>query len=492
MIELHQYPNGKGAGEMSNYDLYLDNSLENLKKFIVDMKSRPILFIGSGFSQRYIKAPTWSSLLKQLIEDNPEIDMPMQFFIQEHDGDYASIASELVDYYRTYSWKNRANEERFPPFLFESPSRSIHLKYQITSLLTELMQQFDDDTHELKDEIKLFKKLNPQAIITTNYDNLLETLLPKYEAIVGQHVIRQKKSTDIGHILKIHGSVEDCNSIVIEQQDYDHFFKKQIYLIAKLFTYFMEHPIIFIGYSLSDENIKSILYNVKQIIDTETEPMIDNMWFIDWSKEPISAETVPLRDKSIPVGNGESVRVNYIKLHRYEKLYEALYQDSVDIELLKQIEETVYNVVKSDTITNLEVDIASLRYLTDRDSFLSSMTTSSADNEVVATTRSLVTFADIQDPNQLAAQFTLSPTELCIRVYDGQRKFWTYAYDLIRDVSNQTGVNLRASNNIYHVNMNGISRFSMNMVDLLKRVKDLEPYTITINNREIHYSIEQG
>ncbi|AET58638.1 hypothetical protein HPL003_09375 [Paenibacillus terrae HPL-003] len=27
-----------------------------------------------------------------------------------------------------------------------------------------------------------------------------------------------------------------------EQQDYENFFKKQIYLIAKLFTYFMEHP----------------------------------------------------------------------------------------------------------------------------------------------------------------------------------------------------------------------------------------------------------
>lgn len=49
--------------------------------------------------------------------------MPMQFFIQEHDGDYAKIASELVDYYRTYAWKNHSDEERFPPFLFESPSK---------------------------------------------------------------------------------------------------------------------------------------------------------------------------------------------------------------------------------------------------------------------------------------------------------------------------------------------------------------------------------
>ncbi|MFB5677635.1 SIR2 family protein [Paenibacillus terreus] len=47
--------------------------------------------------------------------------------------------------------------------------------------------------------------------------------------------------------------------------------------MAKLFAYFMEHPIIFIGYSLSDKNIKSILYNVKQSIDTKSEPMIDKV-----------------------------------------------------------------------------------------------------------------------------------------------------------------------------------------------------------------------
>jgi len=273
---------------LSNYNSYLNSSLEYLKQYIDNMKSRPIFFIGSGFSQRYINSPTWGALLKQLIKENPEIKRPMQYFVQEHNGDYAKIASELVDYYRTFAWEHHDNGEMFPPFLYESASRSVHLKYKIASILINLMEQFDAETHEFAEEIDLIKQLNPQAIITTNYDNLLESLFPKYEAIVGQQVIRQKKSTDIGHILKIHGSVEDCESIVIEQQDYDYFFKKQIYLIAKLFTYFMEHPIIFIGYSLSDENIKSILYNVKQIIDADIEPMIDNMWFIDWSREPIN------------------------------------------------------------------------------------------------------------------------------------------------------------------------------------------------------------
>lgn len=334
----------------SNYDIYLQDSLQHLKQYISDMKSRPILFVGSGFAQRYINSPTWGGLLEQLVEENPEIDMPMQYFIQECNNDYVKIASRLVDYYHTYAWKNRLDEEQFPSFLFTATSRNVHLKYKIASILINLMEQFDVDRHELHDELELIKKLNPQAIITTNYDNLLETLFPKYEAIVGQQVIRQKKSTDIGHILKIHGSVEECNSIVIEQQDYESFSKKQIYLIAKLLTYFMEHPIVFIGYSLSDDNIKSILYNVKQVIDAGVEPLIDNMWFIEWSRDPINPDESPQKEKLISVGNGESVRVNYIKLHSYEKLYEALYQDSVDIEFLKQIEETVYNVVKSDAI----------------------------------------------------------------------------------------------------------------------------------------------
>lgn len=51
-----------------------------------------------------------------------------------------------------------------------------------------------------------------------------------------------------------------------EQQDYENFFKKQIYLIVKLFTYFMEHPIIFIGYSLSGENIKSFYTMLNRLL----------------------------------------------------------------------------------------------------------------------------------------------------------------------------------------------------------------------------------
>lgn len=412
-----------------------------------------------------------------------------RFFVQEHEGDYAKIASELVDYYRDYAWENNGNEELFPSSLFSSSSKNIYLKHSIAKVLIELTESFDLDVNQWRNEISLLKQLNPQAIITTNYDTLLEKIFPKYEPIVGQQVINQKKATDIGHILKIHGSVDELESIVIESDDYEKFSKKQIYLIAKLFTYFMEHPIIFIGYSLTDDNIKSILYNVKQIFDSDSEPMIPNMWFIDWSSEDIGPEEIPPKEKPISVGNGESVRLNYIKVHTYERLYEALYQDSIDIESLKQIEETVYNVVKSDSITNLEVDIASLRYLTDREKFFKSLITSA--EAATSYESSLVTFAEITDPNQLALQYSLTATELSSRVFNIPNYNWYHGYALIKRVENQIGVDLRGNNNEYHVYMNGVTRFSLQTVDLLQKVLNNDPYTIIVNEKEYSYPPEE-
>ena len=54
----------------------------------------------------------------------------------------------------------------------------------------------------------------------------------------------------IAEIYKIHGSVQNPESIVINKADYQKFYDKGKYLAAKLMTIFMEYPIIFIGYSI--------------------------------------------------------------------------------------------------------------------------------------------------------------------------------------------------------------------------------------------------
>ena len=63
----------------------------------------------------------------------------------------------------------------------------------------------------------------------------------------------------IAEVYKIHGSVSDPSSVVINENDYKEFKEKSEYLAAKLLTIFMEYPIIFMGYSISDKNIQDIL-----------------------------------------------------------------------------------------------------------------------------------------------------------------------------------------------------------------------------------------
>ena len=254
----------------------------------------------------------------------------------------------------------------------------------------------------------------------------------------------------------------------------------------------MEHPVFFIGYSLGDDNIKSILHDVKQVSDADTEPMVENMWFIDWSREPINQKNIPPQTKSISVGNGESVRINYIKLHRYDELYKALYQDSVDISTLKLIEETFYNVVKSDTIIDLEVDIASLHYLTDREKLLKIFTKSSTQEIEEGNKAQFITLASITDPNELAVRFPLTATELSSHVFGKEKYHWSHAYKLIDSIATKTNVNLRDSNNNYHVNIpGGVTRYSMDMVKLLKKDKNSEPFKIQLNNDEICWKPEE-
>jgi hypothetical protein len=90
-------------------------------------------------------------------------------------------------------------------------------------------------------------------------DLLLEDIFPDFEVFVSQDELLFSSSQGIGEIYKIHGCCSKPNSLVATKEDYERFDERNPYLAAKLLTVFAEHPIIFLGYSLNDRNISSIL-----------------------------------------------------------------------------------------------------------------------------------------------------------------------------------------------------------------------------------------
>ncbi len=136
--------------------------------------------------------------------------------------------------------------------------KDIYIKHEVAFLLNKLSDESDIEKGKYSIEIEKLKKVKPHAVITTNYDNLLEKIFPHYQSIVGHDIVTVNYSS-YGEIMKIHGSVENPESIVINNSDYIEFYKKKKYISAKLLTYFIEHPLFFFGYSVNDSNIQSIL-----------------------------------------------------------------------------------------------------------------------------------------------------------------------------------------------------------------------------------------
>ena len=97
----------------------------------------------------------------------------------------------------------------------------------------------------------------------------------------------------IGEIYKIHGSVTDPRGRwCLPRGDYDEYWKKNPYLIAKILTLLVEHPVIFLGYSVSDPHIRQLLANLVSCLtpaaaaDTQRPTDLRSSWSRGRASDP--------------------------------------------------------------------------------------------------------------------------------------------------------------------------------------------------------------
>ena len=155
----------------------------------------------------------------------------------------------------------------------------------------------------------------------------------------------------IAEIYKIHGSVEVPESIIINEEDYVKFEEKSSYLAAKLMTIFMEYPIIFIGYSISDSNIQSIIKSIVNCLDKEqVKGLEDRFIFVEYDADKVDIEVTPY---TIMIDD-KPLMMKKIVLSDFLPLYKALENKKakLPVRILRRFKQELYEY----TITNMPTE----------------------------------------------------------------------------------------------------------------------------------------
>lgn len=265
-----------------SYEDYKVDISNDIQACLEDMGCQPILFIGSGISKRYFNAPNWEQLLVSLSEMCPRIEDSFAFYSQTNS--FMEIGQIFAQKFREWAWREGKNE--FPDELFQKNTPpDIYIKYKIKEFLESITPENVQliENQVLQKELFALQEIRPHAIITTNYDRFQEIVFPDYTPVIGQQILKSNYSS-VGEILKIHGCVSDPANLVLTSDDYENFSIKKKYLSAKLLTYFAEHPLVFLGYSVEDPNIRAILSDIDEIISTDNQ-LIPNIYLLEWDAD---------------------------------------------------------------------------------------------------------------------------------------------------------------------------------------------------------------
>lgn len=334
--------------KQTRYERYVEEITEDITNTVQEYGVQPILFIGSGLSKRYMGAPSWEELLSYLIEKCSIIEKNLGYYKQSL-GNPIDIGQEFSKSYQGWAWTAGNNE--FPKEMFEDDvSKHSYIKYKIAEFLKSIKpSDISELNPALQPEIDALSKIKPHAIITTNYDEMLEMIFPDHERIIGQQILRGKQIY-IGELYKIHGCVTDHDSIIFTKDDYDEWQKKKKFLSAKLLTFFNEHPLIFIGYNAGDPNIQTILSDIDEAIP-EKDGIIQNVYILQWDPE-LNSDSWPQREKIIQTEGDKNIRVKLISASDFSWVFDAFAANPaishVSMKVLRTFMARSYELVRSD------------------------------------------------------------------------------------------------------------------------------------------------
>ena len=300
----------------------------------------PFLFVGSGLSRRYAGLPDWEGLLRHFAAATSQ---PYEYYRGAAAGDKPAIASLIADEFYEIWWSKDeyvASREHWAHLVTDRPSA---LKIEVSQHLRSLFENATLPPLETA-ELEAFAKTTVEGVITTNYDPLLASVFPEFRTFVGQDELLLSDTQGIAETYMIHGSIDAPMSLVLTADDYQDFNERNAYLAAKLMTIFVEHPVLFLGYSLSDENIRSMLTAlVRGLRGKSTSALEGRLILVEW--EPSSPASIA--DSFIQI-DAVDVPIVRISVPDFVELFGVLAQRvrALPARVLRVLKEQVFEIVK--------------------------------------------------------------------------------------------------------------------------------------------------
>jgi hypothetical protein len=321
----------------------------NIQDFISQYRNHPILFVGTGISLRYLKnSYTWDDLLSKTAFDltgNPEYYFDVKAKCQKNGKfDYLKVAAIIEEKFNTVLQEDRNGKfKRINDVFYENMAKEVNLsrfKIYIAELFSKL--EFKED---MADELKNLKKIrkNIGSVITTNYDGLIENIF-EFTKLIGNNILL---SNPYGSVYKIHGCFENPDKIIITEKDYEVFDNKFELIRAQLLSLFIHNPIIFMGYSVGDDNIKKILKTIFSYVEPNSDlatKIKNNFLLVEYGKE-IDNELISEHD--IVLEGGLTIRINKIKTDNFSAIYNSISNlhlpvTALDIRKVQNIVKEIY------------------------------------------------------------------------------------------------------------------------------------------------------
>lgn len=209
------------------------SNLVQLRKLVADRKMA--LFVGAGVSMN-LGLPSWAKLLEHLAA---ELGFDPRVFATLGDS-YV-----LAEYYKLE-------------------------KGSLGPLRSWMDREWDRTANKIEDSKvhELITQLDCPVVYTTNYDRWLERA---YDAF-GISYRKIASIADLANcpgnerqIVKFHGDFDHESSIVLTESSYFERMSFETHLDYKLKSDMMQYGILFVGYSLTDVNIRYLIYKIDQL-----------------------------------------------------------------------------------------------------------------------------------------------------------------------------------------------------------------------------------